>query len=549
MLPTSTAYLHHNDRTIEQMLDEWLATPDQRVYFRDLALQQRREQSTILASMIAAFRANQAAWQSRRVQVSRSGVIDTAKLAQYKLVDDLFLRRRSLPEAQNHGFVIHVDWSGSMENKMGIVLWQVLHLIWFAESIKVPVSVYGFSNQGTYTDAGRAHATACTRVYQGQHRGRLVELYRSTASASVKQDAYAFLLSLVLRFSGLPAMLRYAPDKVTAILDRANEVITAFPQLPKSIVPLVRAILPTVRGWESAAQHDVFYHEQVALGGTPLYHALVASVDTVRKFRQTQRIEQCVSVWLTDGEDTDGVPVGEDPAAYPAPAGPAQGVRSAHHFSRKETGALIDPRSGRSFAVESGKALPALFSLHRALTGATVICIDITPAPLHSLSRVLSKSALSIVANNVGAPTDPWEARRRRGGVRAKEIKQTRKRVVIKSQDGTFEETGLLMVTGSQYPEIGCDAYLVTHPDWWSTRADSPEQNAHVQSTSRILSESVDDEDENTVLTDEERAEQEQLRPVRLAAALREGAAHIAMRRFTDLLVPYMAAGRSDATV
>ena len=122
MLPTSTAYLHHNDRTIEQMLAVWKATPEQREFFRTLSHQQRREQSSILATMIAAFRANQAAWQSRRVQVSRSGIIDTAKLAQYKLTEDLFLRRRSLPEAQNHGFVLHVDWSGSMEGKMAVVL-------------------------------------------------------------------------------------------------------------------------------------------------------------------------------------------------------------------------------------------------------------------------------------------------------------------------------------------------------------------------------------------------------------------------------------------
>ena len=45
MLPTSTAYLHHNDRTIEQMLAEWKATPEQREFFRTLSHQQRREQS------------------------------------------------------------------------------------------------------------------------------------------------------------------------------------------------------------------------------------------------------------------------------------------------------------------------------------------------------------------------------------------------------------------------------------------------------------------------------------------------------------------------
>jgi Mg-chelatase subunit ChlD len=547
MLPTSTAYLHHNDRTIEQMLAEWKASDDQRSLFRTLAHQQRREQSSILASMIAAFRANQAAWQSRRVQVSRSGVIDTAKLAQYKLVEDLFLRRRSLPEAQNHGFVIHVDWSGSMEGKMAVVLWQTLHLIWFAESINVPVSVYGFSNSGTNTPAGDVYAEACRKAYRSPERGRLVELYRSNATAQVKQDAQSFLFALVLRFAGVPMIARWDVTSLNAVLNDPAQMAYHVGYMPKSVFPITKAILPTVREWDHDTQRNAFYHPQVSLGGTPLHYALVSSVDTVRKFRQVHRIEQCVSVWLTDGEDTDGVPVGGDATEHVPAVNDYLTHRNQLRFNRHEKGALFDARSARTFKIDEGRSLAALFSLHRALTGATVICIDITPAPLNSLSRVLSKSALSIVANNVG-PQDDGYSRRRRGRVRAKAIKQTRKRVVIKSDDGTFEETGLMLVTRAQYPEIGCDAYLVTHPDWWAQRDESKEQEAHVASTSRILS-SGWDEDEDVPLTPEEREAEARSRPVRLAAALREGAAHIAMRRFADLLVPYMAAGREDATV
>ena len=192
----------------------------------------------------------------------------------------------------------------------------------------------------------------------------------------------------------------------------------------------------------------------------------------------------------------------------------------------------------------TGRDLPVLFALHRALTGATVLCIDISSAPLRSYSRVLSRADLSVVANQVGVPSDAFGRRRM---VRPKEIKQTRKRVVITSNRGSFDETGLMLVTRAQYADIGCDAYLVTHPDWWAAH-DATSTVATTRVASSILSSSID-ADEEDMLTPEEREAEQRARPVRLAAALREGAAHIAMRRFADLLVPYMAAGREDATV
>ena len=422
-----------------------------------------------------------------------------------------------------------------------------LLLIWFAESIKVPVSVYGFSNSGTNTEAGNAYAEACRKAYRRAESGRLVELYRSNATAQVKQDAQSFLFALVLRFSGVAMMARWDENTMNTVLNDPAQLTYHCRQMPKSLVPVAKAVLPTVRAWDYDTQRNAFYHNEVSLGGTPLHYALVSSVDTVRKFRQVHRVEQCISVWLTDGADTDGIPVGGDMTEHVPTADTSYAYgQSDMHYNRHSNGTLFDARSGRSFKVEQGRALATLFSLHRALTGATVICIDITPAPLSSFARVLSKSALSVVANSVG-PQDQGYGRRRRGVVRAKAIKQTRKRVVIKSEDGTFEETGLMLVTRAQYPEIGCDAYLVTHPEWWAQRDETKEQREHVTSTSRILSSF--DEEEEVALTPEEREAEQRARPVRLAAALREGAAHIAMRRFADLLVPYMAAGREDATV
>jgi len=550
-IPFSTEHLHHNDRTIEQLLEAWQATSDQRDYLRGVVLQQRREQSSILASMIAAFRANQAAWQSRRAQVAKSGVIDPAKLAQYKLVDDLFLRRRSLPEAQNHGFVLHVDMSGSMDDKLSVVLWQVLHLIWFAESIKVPVSVYGFTNTALPTPAGQAYAEVCRQARVHAEAGALLELYRSTASPAVKQSAQALLFAQVLRFGGF---LSYVAKCRVGYLG-FTPADAKFSALPKTLRSVAHGVLTTVLTWMSSSPtptevaQNALVHPDMTLGGTPLYFALVSSVDTVRAFRQRHRVEQCISVWLTDGEDTDGVPSGESAARRAADGdiGP-----STRRFDSRETGSLVDLRSGRTFPVEPRRSLATLFAVHRALTGATVVCIDITRVPLDSFSRILSKTDLSSVTPSVSSTAGGPQAKSRfpvsRSGYgRArtrKAIKQTRKRVVIAHASGTFEDTGLLLVTRAQYADIGCDAYLVTHPDWWLSSATSSQEASHTAMT--VLA--ADDDDLND-LTAEEREDLDRRRPVRLAAALADGAAHVAMRRFADLLVPYMAAGREDATV
>ena len=541
MLPSNTAYLHHNDVTVEQMLAKWEAPAEIRELFRQTMATQRREQSAILASMISAFRANQAAWQSRRVQISKSGTIDTAKLAQYKLVDDLFLRRQSLPEAQNHGFVIHVDWSGSMDSKMSTVLWQVLHLIWFAESIKVPVSVYGFANAGTQTEA---YAEYCKTCAVSPSAGRLLELYRSSASAPVKQEAQAFLFSLVLRFAGMAAAVKYG---TAGYRDTVSDLCA---RVPKSLVPAATSLAQTLSKHVSSDPQwltQTFYHDYVHLGGTPLHFALFSSVDTVRKFRQAHRIEQCISVWLTDGEDTDGLPQADGSIHKNADA--AEAKYDGTLLRQRHADVLVDPRSGRVFKPQSGHLLATMFELHRTLTGATVVCIDITPAPLYSLSRVLPKGDLAVIANRVGDQSNEYYGRRRRARVyvKPKTLTQNRKRVILPQADGTFTETGLLLVTRKQYPQIGCDAYLVSHPEWW-VKADVSTKS--VSAATDVLSRSnaiVDDDD--LPMTEEERTEAAQRAPVRLKAALLEQHATIAMRRFTDLLVPYMAAGRDDASV
>jgi len=516
---------------------------------REVVATQRREQSSILASMIAAFRANQSAWQRRRVQVAKTGSIDPMKLSQYKLTEDLFLRRQSLPEAQHHGFVLHIDMSGSMETKMTTVLWQVLHLVWFAESIKVPVRVYGFSNAGPDTEEYRAKH-AHRPGYK--ERGRLIEWYDSTAPAAVKLDAQALMLTTVLRYSGSFGYFSFHHAQKGPVAFHSDGHGRRG-RVPKALIPVGEMIASKMNA--AQATHDdyqgLFYHPYVLLGGTPLFFGLLSSVDTVRAFRQRHRIEQCVSVWLTDGDDTDGVPV---------EVGDSTNWNDRHvHFNPRRANistygqpALIDPRSGRRFEVTDGRGLAALFALHRALTGATVICIDISGFPLASYQRVVSRTVLQTLAAQVTTSEQAVAVQGRRT-MKPRVEKQTRKRVIVRAQRGTFEETGLMLITNRQHPGIGADAYLVTHPDWWASDDEFSSRQANAAIASSIHR---DWHDENNP-DDSDDAESQVLdevdtlttNRVKLTAALLQTSGEVAMRRFADLLVPYMAIGRDDATV
>jgi len=410
--------------------------------------------------------------------------------------------------------------------------------------------VFGFSDAGSDSPSLIERKKLDTDLrWSRRGNGRLLELYRSNASATIKQEAQTFLFALAMRWSG----------QMGAAQGSMSRSYASEATMPRSMRGIAAQLQPLLEAKPVTELHDTFHHPYVNLGGTPLYHALFASIDTVRKFRQTHRIEQCISVWLTDGGDTDSLNttnneiVAEGASRLPSHQyHPREG-----HFGDESSlvARLIDPRSGRTFVHRSGHALATLFEIHRALTGATVVCVDITSSPMESLRRLLSKTDLKVVANLLGADFE-YQARRfsRRRGVNIapKVIVQTRKRVVMPTtSQGDFSSTGLLLVTRKQYPEIGCDAYLVSHPDWWlNSEVGTKSATRGAADVLRRSNSMFEDEEDMTAAERAEARDEEARRaPVRLNAALLEQHATVAMRRFTAVLVPYMAAGRDDASV
>ena len=64
----------------------------------------------------------------------------------YKYNDDIFRRLSILPKGKNHGFVMFLDWSGSMDAELKHTMRQLFTLVLFCKQIQVPFEVYAFKD-------------------------------------------------------------------------------------------------------------------------------------------------------------------------------------------------------------------------------------------------------------------------------------------------------------------------------------------------------------------------------------------------------------------
>jgi uncharacterized protein with von Willebrand factor type A (vWA) domain len=91
------------------------------------------------------FEMKKSAQMHKRAMVSKIGSLDMKKVYAYKLQDDLFKRVTSLPQGKNHGMVLLVDWSGSMNEVLKDTMKQVINLAMFCNRVQIPYRVYAFT--------------------------------------------------------------------------------------------------------------------------------------------------------------------------------------------------------------------------------------------------------------------------------------------------------------------------------------------------------------------------------------------------------------------
>jgi hypothetical protein len=105
-----------------------------------------------VAYLVKEFEMKKQAARYARAQSSKSGEIEVKKLYAYKLKEDLFKRVTTLPDGKNHGMIMLIDWSGSMNPTMYDTLKQTVILAMFCAKIQIPYKVFAFTNGRSYSE-------------------------------------------------------------------------------------------------------------------------------------------------------------------------------------------------------------------------------------------------------------------------------------------------------------------------------------------------------------------------------------------------------------
>ena len=195
------------------------------------------------------FEMKKSADEYRRAATSKTGVLDTNKLHTYKYNDDIFKKVTIIPEGKNHGLVMYLDWSGSMQHQLLDTLKQTYNLIWFCKKSGIPFRVYAFQSGYGYGDMDE-------KVNQQNGCLAIASDFKLFEFFSSRQNKQSLEKSMQLVYTQVFAM----------------------------------------GGWRLS------YYSPYTLGGTPLAEAVYCTRNIVNTMKRIERVSKVNVICLTDGE-------------------------------------------------------------------------------------------------------------------------------------------------------------------------------------------------------------------------------------------------------
>jgi hypothetical protein len=100
-----------------------------------------------IKEMVTEFERKKAAWQSINATPSRTGRLDTNRLAQYKTNPNIFLNKKVVQNAKSHGVVILLDNSGSMSEFWGSAKARAIEIAEFCSRVGIRCIVNTFTRR------------------------------------------------------------------------------------------------------------------------------------------------------------------------------------------------------------------------------------------------------------------------------------------------------------------------------------------------------------------------------------------------------------------
>ena len=105
-----------------------------------------------VTKMVLDFNRKKSAAIAKKIKTKDIGILDERKLHTYRWNDKIFKSKKIVPEGKNHGLIMLVDCSGSMQdhNKFESSIKQCLLLVDFCRKVGIKYKVLGFGDGNGY---------------------------------------------------------------------------------------------------------------------------------------------------------------------------------------------------------------------------------------------------------------------------------------------------------------------------------------------------------------------------------------------------------------
>ena len=242
------------------------------------------EQKSLISYLVKEFEMKKSADEHKRTSTGKTGILNPNKLHAYKFSEDIFLRSTVVADGKSHGFIMYIDWSGSMSDCMSKTIDQLMLLAMFCKKANIPFDCFAFSNY--YFTADEAN--------KGRY-GSDPYLPAGEKEFSVRQNfKLLHLLSSQLNSQKFTKAMVYMTYLREAFLSRSYYATETSP-----------CSLPN----------------ELQLGGTPLNEAVLTAFPMVPLFRKKYNVQIVNTVFLTDGagaslREIHRTPTEENPARF-----------------------------------------------------------------------------------------------------------------------------------------------------------------------------------------------------------------------------------------
>ena len=239
------------------------------------------ESRKICRGMAQEFLRKQKAVAFRRATIAKTGVLDMQKMVNYKWSEDIFRKSTILPNGKNHGLVILVDWSSSMECVMKDTIRQAIQMAMFCRMVNIPFEVYSFSSVAD----------------------EYSENWRNNKTTQYKDDKGEKIFDSNLR------MRNYLSSRMPK--QRFFEACHRM------------GIMSTCWDWHRNHKGPRYAD---CLGSTPLDDAIWTMTQWLPKYRESNGIEIMNTLFISDGATTSRLGHGHR----------AQVIKDGHHYFGRE---------------------------------------------------------------------------------------------------------------------------------------------------------------------------------------------------------------------